>query len=245
MSTDHDEAQTQPPSTSGGRRRSKPQTRDDLISAAFTKLENQSLDGLTIREITAEVGLTPPAFYRHFADIDELSLELIDASVSTLSRSLRSATRNLTDTNVPAVIATIAVSLKEMALREPATMRFLARERFSGRPTVHRAVQDGLRLVTVELASELRTRTHFSSWDWDDIHAIADAFVQLGIRYMEQLLANTSTVDREQEITERFFKQIYVLSVGALALQPLVESDGRLPASEFDAVAWPDTPGAV
>ena len=78
-------------------RRTKEQTRTDLVQAAFAQLEDQSLDGLSIRQLTSAAGITPAAFYRHFEDIDEIGLVLADEAMQLLTAGVRSAVRSLDD----------------------------------------------------------------------------------------------------------------------------------------------------
>ena len=53
------------------------QLRDELLDAAERLLiRHGSMDAVSIRAITREVGVTPPSLYLHFADKDELFFEV-------------------------------------------------------------------------------------------------------------------------------------------------------------------------
>lgn len=47
-------------------------TREDILEAANAAYAKQGYDGLSMRSIGAEVGVSPMAIYRHFKDKDEL-----------------------------------------------------------------------------------------------------------------------------------------------------------------------------
>jgi AcrR family transcriptional regulator len=47
-------------------------TRDRIFAAAKEIFEREGLEGLSMRKVAGEVGLTPMALYRHFADKDAL-----------------------------------------------------------------------------------------------------------------------------------------------------------------------------
>lgn len=233
--TNHDTAKRRSRSP---RRRVGTGTREALIAAAFVKLENQSLDGLSIREVTAEAGITPAAFYRHFADIDELSLVLIDESFSVLGTTIRGALVDLDPTNIEDALRAAVAALRELTVDRSAMMRLIARERFSGRPVARRGVQSGLQLLTVEVASELRAKTRMRVWNWDDILLVADLFVGTAIYFAEQLLLNSSGEGREDELADACFKQMFLIAFGADHFYPLAGDGARLPAPA-DEVTFP------
>lgn len=53
-------------------------TKDRILSAAKTVLENEGIEGLTIRRVAQRAGLSPMALYRHFADKDALLNALME-----------------------------------------------------------------------------------------------------------------------------------------------------------------------
>lgn len=78
---------------------SKPLPRDKLadapgkrqLMAAALRLSStsRSLDSIGLRELAREAGLNPNTFYRHFRDVDELGLALIEEISSLLRQPLR------------------------------------------------------------------------------------------------------------------------------------------------------------
>ncbi|CAM5199203.1 HTH-type transcriptional repressor FabR [Alishewanella longhuensis] len=57
----------------------KERTRQAIINAAFSQLSaEKGFASLSLREVTREAGIAPTSFYRHFADMDELGLTLVD-----------------------------------------------------------------------------------------------------------------------------------------------------------------------
>lgn len=57
----------------------KQQSRQALLDAALQlSTSGRSFSRLSLREVAREVGLVPTAFYRHFQDMNELGLELVD-----------------------------------------------------------------------------------------------------------------------------------------------------------------------
>jgi AcrR family transcriptional regulator len=61
-------------------------SREDLINAALKLLgPHRSISSLSLREVARAADIAPNSFYRHFKDMDELAIALIDQA----GRSLR------------------------------------------------------------------------------------------------------------------------------------------------------------
>lgn len=67
----------------------KRQSRQAIINAALRlSIAGRSFSSISLREISRETGLVPTAFYRHFKDMDTLSLELVDQIALNLKSTL-------------------------------------------------------------------------------------------------------------------------------------------------------------
>jgi len=81
---------------SGVRALQKEKTRRALIQAAFTQLSaTHDFSNLSLREVAREAGIAPTSFYRHFKDLDELGLTLVDESGLLLRQLMRSARQRI------------------------------------------------------------------------------------------------------------------------------------------------------
>ena len=57
----------------------KLRTRRALMDAALSQLSaDRGFGSLSLREVAREAGIAPTSFYRHFSDLDELGLALVD-----------------------------------------------------------------------------------------------------------------------------------------------------------------------
>ena len=78
------------------RQEQKLKTRQNIIHAAFSLLdENRSLSAISLREVAREAGIAPTSFYRHFKDMDELGLTLVDEAGLALRQLMRQARRRI------------------------------------------------------------------------------------------------------------------------------------------------------
>ena len=74
-----------------GRAGQKARTREALLAAARRLTDERGAGGLVLREVAREAGVVPTAFYRHFADLDALAEELLDAGARALAEVLRAS----------------------------------------------------------------------------------------------------------------------------------------------------------
>lgn len=83
-------------SSSGVRAIQKEKTRRALVNAAFNQLTaDKSFSNLSLREVAREAGIAPTSFYRHFKDMDELGLAMVDESGLILRQLMRQARKRL------------------------------------------------------------------------------------------------------------------------------------------------------
>lgn len=69
----------------------KAKTRQRLIHSALLLSSKKGFGALSLREVTHAAEIAPAAFYRHFKDMDELGLSLVDEIAVSLRRLLRNA----------------------------------------------------------------------------------------------------------------------------------------------------------
>lgn len=83
-------------SSAGVRAIQKEKTRRALVDAAFNQLTaDKSFSNLSLREVAREAGIAPTSFYRHFKDMDELGLAMVDESGLILRQLMRQARKRL------------------------------------------------------------------------------------------------------------------------------------------------------
>src|SRR5206468_8921624 len=98
------------------------------------------------REVARDAGIVPTAFYRHYATMDALGVDLVDESMRPLRQMIRDARRGRS-AHGDIIADTVAVLAKQVR-EHPDQFRFLSRERYGGVAAVRRAIATELRLFT-------------------------------------------------------------------------------------------------
>ena len=173
----HGRAGTHRDSQELSREEHKELTRQALLRSALRLLSRNSFDSISLREVTREAGITPTAFYRHFDDMEELGLVLVEESFGSLRGMLREARAN-PDIFNDVIRRSVEVLVAHVRSHE-AHMRFIARERHGGVRRIRRAIAREVDLVTTELALDLAAFPVVGKWGIDDRRLLADLIVEL------------------------------------------------------------------
>jgi AcrR family transcriptional regulator len=194
------------------REQQKLQTRQNIINAAFASLDaTKSLSSVSLREVARVAGIAPTSFYRHFKDIDELGLTLVDEAGLTLRQLMRSARRRISSEN--GAISTSVETFVEFVLAHNNVFRLLLREHTGTSADFRAAVLREIQHFTDELTDYivLKEQTTFSLAQMQ-----ADAMVKIVFSAGGELL-DASDV-QIADITERTKRQLYMVHFGATVL---------------------------
>ena len=118
----------------------KLRTRQHLMQAALTLVgQGRGFTSLSLREVTREIGVVPASFYRHFKDMDELGLALVEEGGVTLRRLLREARRS---SFPPKDMIHNSVLIYKRYLEQNHLMfAFIVGERSGGSPVIRPAIR--------------------------------------------------------------------------------------------------------
>ena len=112
----------------GIRAQQKEKTRRSLIDASFGQLSaDRGFSNLSLREVSREAGIAPTSFYRHFKDMDELGLVMVDEGGLLLRQLMRQARQRIVAEG--SLIRTSVQTFMEFIEQSPNVFRLLLRER--------------------------------------------------------------------------------------------------------------------
>ena len=195
----------------------KRRTRQALLGAALELMsEGRSFTSLGLREITRRAGVVPTSFYRHFHDLEELGLSLVDEAGMTLRRLLRDARRG----GVPnADMIRRSVRVYTRYVREhPLQFRFIVSERGGGPPPIRNAIRNEVRHFVHEMAHDLRQLNAMPTLSTATVEMICGLVVGTMLDAAADILDLPAGDTRlEHEVIENFVRQLRVIFLGAAA----------------------------
>jgi AcrR family transcriptional regulator len=181
-----DNRSQEPPTARRTQAERRRHTRQALLDAALTHMEaGESFDSLSLRSVAKTAGVVPTAFYRHFANLDELGLALVEESFRTLRAMLRAAREQPEAENV---IRRSVEILVDHVRTQREHLAFVARVRSSGNAVLRHAIRTEIRLFTSELATDLARFPVLREWSTDDLQMLAGLLVNTMIVTIEAML---------------------------------------------------------
>jgi len=193
----------------GIRAQQKEKTRRSLIDAAFSQLSaDRSFSNLSLREVAREAGIAPTSFYRHFKDMDELGLTMVDEGGLLLRQLMRQARQRIVKEG--SVIRTSVETFMEFIDNSSNQFRLLLRERSGTSKAFRAAVAREIKHFILELAHYLESET-----PCDPTHAYiqAEAMVTLVFNAGAEALDIEGT--QREELVERLIWQLRYIARGA------------------------------
>ena len=160
----------------GVRQAQKQQSRRALMDAGLRLLEEQNLAGLGVREVTRAAGMSPAGFYRHFRDMADLGVALVEESLASLHVLVRSV---IEERGGAEELIDRTVEVIEQHVRgNRAHVRFLARERHGGVRQVREAVAAELDRFAEEVGAVLAPQSVSEGWSDEELRMLAGLYVE-------------------------------------------------------------------
>ncbi|MBT1451142.1 HTH-type transcriptional repressor FabR [Glaciecola sp. XM2] len=195
------------------RQQQKLQTRQKLIDAAFALLdENKTLTAISLREIAREAGIAPTSFYRHFTDINELGLTLVDESGLALRQLMRKARQRIEKGG--SVIEISVHTFMEFITQNKNVFRLLLREHTGTSLAFRSAVMREIQYFTEELSDYIVSHLQLEP---QIAHLQAEAMVRVVFS------AGAEALDASQlevnKLSDRVITQLRFIQLGASSYQ--------------------------
>ncbi|MBE2895060.1 HTH-type transcriptional repressor FabR [Spirabiliibacterium falconis] len=196
----------------GVRAQQKEKTRRALVDAAFNQLSaEKSFSNLSLREVAREAGIAPTSFYRHFRDMDELGLTMVDEAGLILRQLMRQARKRIEKGG--SVIAISVETFFEFIAQRPNMFRLLLRESSGTSHAFRTAAAREIKHFVDELAEYIAQRNDFS-----DYVAYIQAEGMVTIVFTAGANALDMSAKERLALQERVTLQLKMLARGAVPL---------------------------
>ncbi len=194
-------------------RRKPGETREKLMEAALALVgKGRHFASLGIREVTRQAGVVPTSFYRHFRNMDDLGLQLVDELGLVLRRMMRDARSNVLQAD-KLIEESVGIFITH-AQNHRSFFMFMAQ----GLAGESRAVQEGIRsemrYFASELANDLRRLKVVDHLSDADLEMTCDLVVRSVAFSLTDILGiapdDDYQVEQVRNRTARFLQLIFV-----------------------------------
>ena len=196
---------SQPPTVQpGSPGRKQVISRDDIILATLKLLgPNRSVSTLSLREVARAAGMAPNSFYRHFRDLDELVVALIDLAGESL-RQLVGEARQRANAEHSVVQSCTDAFMDRLHADDP-LLHILLREGTVGSAAFKQAVERQLRVFEEELRLDLMRLAAMKKTDLYEPALTAKAITRL------VFAMGATALDLPPEQYAEFTRQVVVM----------------------------------
>jgi len=204
--------------TNGIRAQQKEKTRRALIDAAMNQLSAETgFSSLSLREVAREANIAPTSFYRHFRNMDELGLTLVDECGLTLRQLLRQARQRIEKGG--SIIRVSIETFMQYVASNTAIFRLLLQERTGCSREFRSAVERELEHFKAELEEYLVMEQGFT-------HELASLQSDAIVKIVFSAGADCFDVsdDERHQITEATIQQVRLVARGAEATRRLAQT---------------------
>jgi len=185
------------------------------MDAALAHLnEDRGFGSLSLREVAREAGIAPTSFYRHFTDLDELGLALVDEGGVALRQLMRQARKRIVRNG--SAISTSVDTFMEYLGNNANLFRLMLRERTGVSKTFRTAVKAEIDHVVTELAEDLRRFAEEQDKPISDARLVAESMVTLVFNQGAEAL--DATPSERETLKVKLKKELRMILVGSQTL---------------------------
>lgn len=193
----------------------KLRTRRALMDAALAQLSaDRGFGSLSLREVAREAGIAPTSFYRHFSELDELGLALVDEGGVALRQLMRQARKRIARDG--SAISTSVETFMEYLGNNANLFRLMLRERTGVSKPFRTAVKAEIDHFVTELVDDLNRFAEEQGKSLSDARLVAEAMVTLVFNQGAEALDATPT--EREELKTKLKTELRMILVGAQTL---------------------------
>lgn len=193
----------------------KVHTRQAMMMAALQLVESgQHFSSLSIREVTRQTGVVPTSFYRHFRDMDDLGLALVDELSLILRQLMRQARENTSDSH-QMIRNSVDFYMSQVDENRPFFV-FLTQEMTGGSAAVRQAIRSELNFFANELVADLNRYRLLPNMSRDMLEVSAQLAIQIVSVATVELLDTPKSLSAQRDaIRQKMIRQIQLVFLGA------------------------------
>ena len=207
---------SQPPAVQVNLQGRKPViSRADIIAAALKLLgPNRSVSTLSLREIAREAGIAPNSFYRHFRNLDELAVALIDLAGESLRQIIGQARQRATSDQ--SIVQGCTDAFMERLRADDRLLHIFLREGTVGSDAFKHAVERQLIFFEAELQQDLKRLSKLNISGLHEPGLTAKAITRLV--FAMGATALDMPEDKRIELSQQIVLMVRIILAGTQAL---------------------------
>lgn len=192
----------------------KLKTRQAIIDAALDLSKDKGFPALSLREVTRQAGIAPATFYRHFVDMEDLGLALVDQVSLILRQLMRQARHRLKASG--SVVSISVDTFMEFVENYPNLIRLLNTDIASGPKPFRESIVRETRRFAEEVFDDLSSDEQQARQPLAHIPEVAEMMVLLV--FNQGVAALEMNSDERQALVKKLNLELRMVLAGSNAL---------------------------
>ncbi len=193
----------------------KHRTRRAIIDAALELSAERGFSSLSLRSVAQAAGIAPNSFYRHFHDMEDLGLALVDEIGMSLRQLVREARHSIAEAGGQSVVRNSIECFMSLAESNPNLFRLLLGEGAGSSPEFRLAIRKEIERFTQDLAGDLELAAEAEQRPIFNVDLAAEAMVT--IAFNQGAAAIDYSPEERHVVQERIIGQVLMVMRGAHA----------------------------
>jgi len=193
----------------------KKATRHAILQAALRLSADRGFSSLSLRGVAAEAGIAPTSFYRHFENIDDLGLALVDEVGLSLRRLIREARRRVANRDATSVTRAAIETFMEFAVADATLFRLLLGEGAGSTAPFRRGIAKEIARFTDDLGDDLSAAAAEIGKPLANVGLAAEAMVTIAFN-LGAAAIDLSDAERRM-VVDRIITEVRMVMRGAQA----------------------------
>jgi len=203
----------------------KKKTSNALINAAIEICEEEGYASLSIRSVARKASIAPTSFYRHFRDIDELGVAIVDKANLVLTDCFQQIRNKIPEhcivnntasleqklQSIESVVRPFVETFIECIKQNSQLICLFFQERTGHSEQLRKAISECINNFVFILSQDLQRYAQNISHERSDLSLIAESMIALASYDSVAML-----VDQQCETNEVLIKKLNLLLLGAL-----------------------------
>jgi AcrR family transcriptional regulator len=204
----------------------KKKTSNALIKAAIEICEEEGYASLSIRSVARKTGIAPTSFYRHFRDIDELGVAIVDKANRVLTHCFQQIRKKMPEhcvnnpdsseqkfQSIESIVRLFVETFIECIKQNSQLLSLFFQERTGHSEQMRKAISEGIDNLIVILSQDLKCIALDFSQEISDISFIAESMIALASYDSVAMILDQKVEDSQIEV---LIKKLNMLLLGAL-----------------------------
>ncbi|KPA10865.1 transcriptional regulator [Candidatus Magnetomorum sp. HK-1] len=204
----------------------KKKTSNELILAATQLCAEEGYASLSIRSVARKAGIAPTSFYRHFRDIDELGVAIVDKANIVLEKCMSKAQQKMPEPcvekissseqilqSIEGVVRPFAETFIECIEQNNQLLCLFFQERTGNSEPMRMAISEAIKRLIDALSHELKRISQDFEKKIVETQLIAESMITI-TSYDAVVMLLNSELD-SSEVNEHIIKKLNLLLLGA------------------------------